>query len=44
MGITSCHLGIEKAPPSRAVRWQQSLETVLPEIAYMFSDALIHFL
>jgi hypothetical protein len=26
------------------VRWQQSLETVLPEIAYMFSDALIHFL
>ena len=33
-----------KAPPSRAVRRLQSLETVLPEIAHIFSDALIHFL
>ena len=43
MGITSLQFGYKKAPPSRAVQWQ-SLEMVLPEITYIFSDALINFL
>ena len=43
MGITSLQFGYKKAPPSRAVR-RQSLEMELPEITYIFSDALINFL